>query len=460
LPGRTVSHSRSHSSIVWNYCNRNSVVHLAMLIRPLWPAFAIAINRLSRIMRMSSKRRRLLGLPPVKPDLEALSVPPGMTAVHVGVPFQVTTLKEIDELGVSKVFVLANNSSRPLVAAFMALLEEKGLLAAPLNTGVGMGGGEEGLLKACDAAVEARADCVLTVGGGAVHDAGKLVRAWLGAARDDGADGGAARATVLGLRDAARDPAALPPQIACPNSFAMAELTHVAGLTTAAKAKSGAAHPALMPTVVAYDTALSRGLPDWVRFGTALRGLEHAVGAVTHPKADGDVQARALQGLVLVRQGLTAMVDDPESARAQTDCYLGGWMAIRALNAGCYPALAHLIQNHYSARFDVHQGSCSGILCARILHYHREASRLPQERIATALAGEGAPAPRLVRDLVATLPGVAKEHAEVGVTPTMLRDFADFLFDKHGTRLNQLSPAPFGSAQDILDMLTLPLEAL
>lgn len=62
----------------------------------------------------------------------------------------------------------------------------------------------------------------------------------------------------------------------------MAELTSVAGLTTAAHAKSGASHAALMPTTVIFDPSLSSSLPDWVRFGTALRCVEHAVGAATH----------------------------------------------------------------------------------------------------------------------------------------------------------------------------------
>ena len=43
----------------------------------------------------------------------------------------------------------------------------------------------------------------------------------------------------------------------------MAELTSVAGATTKANVKSGAAHAALMPTVVVYDPVLSAGLPDW-----------------------------------------------------------------------------------------------------------------------------------------------------------------------------------------------------
>ena len=187
------------------------------------------------------RRRRSSTILSIKPELDALSVPQGMTAVHVGVPLQATALKEIDELGVSKIFVMANNSSRPLVAAFVAVLEEKGLLAAPLNSDVGMGGGEAGLLKACDEAAAAKADCVVTVGGGAIQDAGKLVRLWLSAV-----DG---KATVSGIQGAAKDPAPLPPQIACPNSFAMAELTSVAGITTSDNTKSGAADPSMMPTV-------------------------------------------------------------------------------------------------------------------------------------------------------------------------------------------------------------------
>jgi alcohol dehydrogenase class IV len=70
----------------------------------------------------------------------------------------------------------------------------------------------------------------------------------------------------------------------------MAELTHVAGLVTKDNVKGGAAHTSMMPTVVIFDTALSRGLPDWVKFGAALRGVEHAIGAICHPNATHDVR--------------------------------------------------------------------------------------------------------------------------------------------------------------------------
>eukprot|EP00985_Skeletonema_marinoi_P016647 scaffold8993_cov207-Skeletonema_marinoi.AAC.3 len=407
---------------------------------------------------------------------QALLVPSGMDAVHVGVPFGPTALSEMEQLKVTKVYVMANKSSKPMVENFVKTLDEKGVLAAPINCDVSMGGAEDGLLKACNEAVSVNADCVLTIGGGAVQDAGKFVRLWLSVAADAAAaaediDGEKKAATVQRILAAQnKDPMPpLPPQICCPNSFAMAELTHVAGLVTRENVKSGASHPNMMPTVVIFDTTLSRGLPDWVRFGTALRGIEHAIGAICHPKATDDIRARALQGLELVNKGLKGMVQNPDSEEAQVNCYLGGWMAIRALNTGCYPSIAHFIQNQYSARFNVHQGACSGILSARILHHHREESSLYQKSISQALGREDngdreqqslPSAPQLVSDLVVTLPGVAKDHADAKVDEEMLRDFAEYMYNQHGEKLNKLSPKSFCNAEEFFEMLTLPIASL
>jgi len=393
-------------------------------------------------------------------------IPTGMKAVHIGSPFLSTTLEELSTFGSKKVFVVANNSSRKFIEGdnekLIDILQSKGLLAAPLCTSIGMGGGEEGLLTACDEAYAADADVVVTVGGGAVQDAGKLIRLWL-ATKSDTATvaAAAARATVKGIQGVTkRDPMpSLPPQIALPNSFAMAEATHVAGLTTKANTKSGAAHPSLMPTVIIYDPALSTGLPDWVRFGTGLRGVEHAVGAVTHPQSTDEIRSRALEGLTMIHTNLRKLVSNPECPTAQNNLYRGGSLAVRALNTGCYPSLGHLIQNHYSARYNVHQGSCSGILCARILDYHCEVSRVYQRGIAEALGGdiETTTAAKLVRELVATLPAVKNEHAQVGVTEEMLKEFTEWMWENAWSRYNALSPKDFESVEDMYGMLTKPL---
>lgn len=361
--------------------------------------------------------------------------------------------------------MLANNSSRALVAPLVAALEDKGVLAGPLCTDIGMGGGEAGLLKAADAAADAAADIVVTVGGGAVQDAGKLIRLWLAgrSATSSPADAGSpSAATPDGIRAVTSlDPLpALPPQICCPNSFAMAELTSVAGMTLSSGVKSGASHPAMMPTTTIFDPALAAGLPDWVRFGTALRCVEHAVGAATHPDADEGQKAVALEGLRVAKRGIEAMVADPTSKAAAADVYAGGWCTVRALNTnGCYPSIGHLVQNMYAAKYDVHQGSCSGVLCARILAHHADASKEAQDRIATVLGGEGTvkSAGHLVTALVVTLPGVAREHADAGVDVATLQEFCD---SRALDRFNKLSPKPFADAGELHAMLTRPLDQL
>jgi maleylacetate reductase len=384
---------------------------------------------------------------------------PGMDAVRMNQPLVASTMLELERLKVTKCFVMANRSTAQLepVIQLIAELQANGALAAPIFTSIVMGGAEEGVMEACNRAAAVNAECVITLGGGAIHDAGKIVRMWLSV---DGAPH--STATLEAIRTASgRSPMpTLPPQIAAPNSFAMAELTHVSGVRRPDGTKSGAAHPMMMPTVVVFDPALTHGLPDWVRFGTALRGVEHAVGAVCSPLATEEVRQQALNGLAVTARGLRKMIANPEDAEALTDCYMGGWLSIRAINTGCYPALGHFLQNHYSAKFDVHQGSCSGILCARIMAYHATVSAPLQAKLAATLGRPEVSAPRAVTDLVAHLPGVANDHSDANVEATQLAEFAGEVFASFGETLNKLSPRPFASAEDLLAMMTRPLAAL
>jgi hypothetical protein len=155
-----------------------------------------------------------------------------------------------------------------------------------------------------------------------------------------------------------------------------------------------------------------------------------------------------------------AMTSNPECPTTQSNLYVGGFIAVRALNQGCYPSIGHLIQNQYSARFDVHQGSCSGILCARIMDYHYDKSKEYQQRISAALGDENTLVTKLVRDLVATLPAVSNEHAQVKVTDEMLKELTQWMFENNLQRFNNLSPKEFESVEDIYGMMTKPLADL
>lgn len=381
-----------------------------------------------------------------------------MDAIHTEVPFVDMTIAELHRLGVTKAFVMANRSSAIACQPLLDVLSERGLLAGPICCDIGMGGGEEGLLSACDAAAALGADGVVTIGSGAVQDAGKLIRLWLSAVEET-SDGGISVEKIIAASKRTPMPG-LPPQISVPNSFAMAELTPVAGITTKDKVKSGASHPSMMPTVVIFDPSLSKGLPEWLRYGTALRGVEHSVGALCSPTAEEAHRELALHGLEMAYHGLIEMVRDADSKAAQVNAYKGGWYTIQALTMAGYPALGHFVENHYSARFDVHQGSCSGILCARILAYHADVTQMHQSRISEVLGQPDVSASSLITGLVSRLPGVAKDHHDVGVTQEQLVGLAVFLYAQHRKTLNRISPKQFEDEGAVLRMLTRPLTDL
>ncbi len=171
-------------------------------------------------------------------------IPEGMKAVHVGEPFPPIALQTLADFGSKRVFVLANKSSRKFIERdanlsadtdgsndgdnlllFIDKLRELGILAAPLNTSLEMGGMQDGLLQACNEAYAAQADVIVTVGGGAVQDAGKLIRLWLSTRNNnDSTNSTTVGATVEAIQAAAnRNPMTTPPpHIALPHSFAMA----------------------------------------------------------------------------------------------------------------------------------------------------------------------------------------------------------------------------------------------
>ena len=122
-------------------------------------------------------------------------------------------------------------------------------------------------------------------------------------------------------------------------------------------------------------------------------------------------------------------------------------------------------------RFGVHQGACSGILCARLLAYHAEESAPMQQRIAQVLSAnvhatkgesvggeEGHSAARLLANLIKSLPGVPSEHSNTEkVSEKALSEFA---MTAPLERLNSLSPKKFQTAEEFLAALKRPLSEL
>ena len=271
-------------------------------------------------------------------------LPAGMDAVYVGSDHAEVVLAVIASRACSRIFILTNSSlSAAAVALQASVLRSAAGMACERSDAVKMGAADDGVLAACAAAAAMRADCVVSLGGGAVQDAAKIVRLHLWAC-GEGTAAAAEQPTTEALTSALAqlprvmlegdDSALLPPQIACPSVFAMAELTGMAGMSAEGR-KISLSSQHMMPTVVCFDSALATDAPDWLLFGTALRAVDHCVESVTSPRASRSTQELGLKGLRLVARGLNAMLIDRFSAEAQADVFVGGWNGILAmLNVG------------------------------------------------------------------------------------------------------------------------------
>ena len=409
-------------------------------------------------------------------------LPVGLKAVHVGTPYGHAVHAQVEQASAAAVFILANASlARHAEELAKQLRKRHHGLVCRCCFSVKMGGGDGGVLAACDAAAQLGADCVVSMGGGAVQDAAKIVRLWM-ATENPTLSAASTGALVRAVKQPLHP---LAPQIALPSVFAVAELTAMAGMSSVDGRKVSLRHPAMMPTVVVFDPQLTRDCPDWLLFGTALRSVDHCIEAATSSRASDATRTLALKGLQLVSRGLHSMLhDNRDSVTAQTDVYCGGWNGIMAmLNVGY--AAGHFLENQFSAFFHVHQGACSALLMAKMLAYHSQQTLQYQHQIQAVLAPHWAPnthysgssgtsggstaaammVQRLV-DAVADRAGIAQSFADVrtvegadGITHQDIKRFATAVFEEHGPTLNELCPRAISGPQELNKLLLLDLRS-
>ncbi|GAA1246123.1 maleylacetate reductase [Pseudonocardia aurantiaca] len=158
------------------------------------------------------------------------------------------------------------------------------------------------------AAAEARADAVLSIGGGSTT--------------------GAAKAVALTARI---------PIVAVPTTYAGSEVTAVWGLTEDDRKTTGT-DPAVLPRVVVYDPELTASLPRDLAVASGFNALAHGVEAFWAPRRNPVSTAIAEDGIAAVAAGLSK--DDPEALLR------GAWLtatAFAAAGSGLHHKLCHVL---------------------------------------------------------------------------------------------------------------------
>ena len=239
------------------------------------------------------------------------------------------------------------------------------------------------VIAAAEQARAARADLIVTLGGGSITDGAKAVQLCL--AND---------VRTPEAMDAVRAPNPVKPptvaQISIPTTLSAGEFSPIAGVTDErTKVKELFRHPDIVPRAVALDPAVTRHTPQWLWLSTGIRAVDHCVEGICSNEATPYGDASALHGLSLLARGLPKVKADPNDFEARLDCQLGSWLSMAPLVAGVPMGASHGIGYVLGAVFDIPHGHTSCIMLPSVMRWNRSANAPRQTLVAAAMGQPG-----------------------------------------------------------------------
>lgn len=217
---------------------------------------------------------------------------------------------------------------------------------------------------AVDAAVSARADGVIGLGGGSSMDVAKLVALL--------APGHETLEQVYGV-GAAKGPRL--PLILVPTTAGTgSEVTAISIVTTGEGQKKGVVTPVIIPDWAVLDADLTLGLPPHVTAATGVDAMVHAIEAFTSKRLKNpmsDILAR--EALALLGANIHEACRNGSNREARQNMLLGAMMAGMAFSNSPVAAV-HALAYPVGARFHVPHGLSNSLVLPAVLRFNAEAA--------------------------------------------------------------------------------------
>jgi len=350
---------------------------------------------------------------------------PAMESVVFGKPFVEALAQEVDRVEARAVFILASGTlARETDTVDRAMLGNR---LAGVCAKIGAHTPRTDVVVAANAAREAGCDLIVTLGGGSVTDAAKMVALCLGNGVTDPAQLDDYRAQIA-ADGTARRPEVKPPSvrsIAIPTTLSAGEYTASAGCTdTARQVKESYGHPLMMPRTVILDPDVSVHTPEWLFLSTGIRAVDHAVEDICSVNGQPIAEGASFHALRLLGTGLPAVKADPTNLEARLDCQIGAWMSMVGSQTGVSKGASHGIGHVLGGTAGVPHGYTSCVMLPQILCFNHPVNPGKQARVSEALGRPDEPAAEVVAELISGL-GLPTRLRDVGVKPEQLDVIAE-----------------------------------
>ena len=320
---------------------------------------------------------------------------------------------ELSKAGARRVFLITTGSIERNPAVLSAVESAIGARLAGRTAKIGQHAPVRDVAQAAAQAREAKADALVSAGGGSPIDAAKAVAWSLAAGIDLGAPDALAKAR--GVRLAGK---AVLPHFAVPTTLSVAELSGSSGFSAeGTNEKVGVAAPELVPKAVFYDAALAVHTPLELWLSTGIRAVDHAVETLLAPGDHPLPDVAALEGMRLLAKGLRAVKRSPSDRAARTDCQVGAWLSY-LLPGPAAKGLSHTLGKRIGSRHGIPHGVTSCLLLPHAMRFYLKRRPEPLRQIAAALGAvppKPEVAPAAVSALIAEL-GLPQHISSFGLT--------------------------------------------
>ena len=331
---------------------------------------------------------------------------PQMESVVFGRPFAEALAEEIGRVGARAVFVLASGTLARTTDMVDRIRQVLGNRIAGVCAKIRAHTPRTDVVAAANAAREAGADLLVTVGGGSVTDAAKMVGLCLGNRATDPAQLDAYRAWIAADGELRRPQVNLSSlrSIAIPTTLSAGEFTASASCTdTERHVKESFRHPLMMPRTVILDPQASVHTPEWLFLSTGIRAVDHAVEDICSVNGQPISEGAAYHALRLLGSGLPMVKADPDNGEARLDCQIGAWMSMVGSQTGVSKGASHGIGHVLGRTVGVPHGYTSCVMLPHVLRFNYQVNAEKQARVSEALGRPGDPAADAVSGLIASL---------------------------------------------------------
>lgn len=368
-------------------------------------------------------------------------------------------LKELaEEQDAHRVFILASHHLRSQTDEISAIEKALGTRHAATWSGIRPHAPRSDVIAATDAARDVSADLIITVGGGSVTDAGKIVSLLLKhdvrsteamePLRVYVSEEGTVVNPIGGIADAGPDIRT----ICVPTTLSGGEFNALSGSTDeVTQHKQGYEHRGTAPVAVVLDPAMTVHTPEWLWTSTGVRSVDHAVETLASDQSNDFADGLAENALRMLAEGLVRVKADADDLDARLKCQMGAWQSMIPIIGGVPMGASHAIGHILGGACDVPHGYTSCVMSPYVLAWNAEYDASRQSRIVEALGASGQSASEALDALIRSL-GMPRTLSEVGVGEDRFDQVAALTLEDIWGRTN---PRPVTGADDIKTILTM-----